>query len=512
MTRPGRRSLSPEVQITTGPSKDATPLHTRIYRRLREHILERGFAAGARLPSARTLASDLKVSRNTVETAFAQLVAEGFVVRKVGAGTVVADSLVELAPFSSPRHRGASTAEGHRAASKARLSRRGTAIARRSGGPEPEFVAPDVTDIDAFPVGTWNRLMARQVRRGAAVMMSSCSPHGLRELRAQIAEYASLARGVRCHADQVVVVSGTQQALDLSARVLLDPGDEAIIEHPGYVSGRNALASAGARLRPIAIDEEGLRADRLPESKGRRLVYLTPSHQFPTGVILSLPRRLAILGWAARTGAWILEDDYDSEFRYDGRPLAALQALDTNERVIYIGTFNKVLFPGLRLGYLIVPEGLIDAFIAARRVTDGFSSSLSQMTLADFMASGHFSAFLRQARQRYGEKRRRLVEGVAREWSGSVRLGPSSTGLHVVAHLPDAVDDVRLARDTQHTRLGVTPLSPYYAGTEVRRGLILSYGATPVGEITSSIERMAPLIDAAIRAGVAPRTRASLTS
>lgn len=360
---------------------------------------------------------------------------------------------------------------------------------------DPESV-PCTTHIEGFPRRIWNRFMARQSRRGGADLLGSRPQQGSLELREQIAEYATLARGLRCEPDQVVVVSSTQQAIDLAARVLLDPGDEALVEEPGYPSARAALRAAGAQVRLIPVDEEGIEVERLKAARGRRILYLTPSHQFPTGVTLTLPRRLALLAWAERTGAWIIEDDYDSEFRFDGRPIAALHALDQHDRVLYVGTYNKVLFPGLRLAYLILPKTLVGAFTAARRITDGYSSPLSQACLADFMASGHFASYMREARQHYARSSAFLVTRAKEAWGEAVRLGPASTGLHLVAHLNGGLDDRAIARAVQVHSMGIAALSRYYAGERRRSGVLLSYGAASLPAIAECVFQLTPLVTA----------------
>jgi GntR family transcriptional regulator/MocR family aminotransferase len=504
-----RRGFSPEIQIATGVSHDGAPLHTRLYRQLREHILGGALSPGARLPSARMLAADLGISRNTVESALDQLVAEGFVVRRVGVGSMVAESLSEAAPFTKPRaaHAPRSAVRPTAPAPVSRLGRRGAlmlALGQAEIDADPESV-PCTTHVEGFPRKIWNRFMARQSRRGGADLLGSRPQQGSLELREQIAEYATLARGLRCEPGQVLVVSSTQQAIDLAARVLLDPGDEAFFEEPGYPSARAALRAAGARVRLVPVDEEGIEVLRLTPARGRKLLYLTPSHQFPTGVTLTLSRRLALLGWAERTGAWIIEDDYDSEFRFDGRPIAALHALDKHDRVLYVGTYNKVLFPGLRLAYLILPKALVGAFTAARRITDGYSSPLSQACLADFMASGHFASYMREARLHYARSSAFLVSQAQKAWGDAVRLGPASTGLHLVAHLDQDLDDRAIAQSVQVHGMGVAALSRYYAGERRRSGLILSYGAASLPAIAECVFRLTPLV-------TAPPTRSRLSS
>lgn len=488
--RPRLRGKPPEIQLLQGAA-EKLPLHVRLYRTLREHILAGALCPGDRLPSSRILARDLKLSRNTVESAVGQLVAEGYVVRRVGVGTVVADSLAEAAPFAKKRP----SIVKPQPAVGTRLSRRGQVIAELGQAEidSDSGTGTWATNAPGFPWQAWNRILARQARRAGSTLLGPVPLAGHDALREQIAEYASLARGLKCHASQVVVVSSAQQGIDLAARVLLDPGQEAFLEDPCYPSARAALAAAGAVLKGVPVDQEGMIVEQLPADASRSLIYVTPSHQFPLGMTLSLQRRLALLNWAASTESLILEDDYDSEFRYDSRPLAALHALDEDQRVLYVGTFNKILFPGLRLAYLIVPLGLAKVFAAARRITDGSSSPLIQLVLAEFMTSGQFAVYLRNARSFFGECRSALVTSIQRSWGAGVTIGPASTGLHLTVHLPAHVDDRALAQ-VKLAGLGIAPLSRYFLEKTTQRGLMLSYGWATPSTIAASVERLAPLI------------------
>jgi GntR family transcriptional regulator/MocR family aminotransferase len=479
----------PAVQLLREPGSDGIPLHARVYRMLRSHILDGTLGPAARLPSARGLAADLGVSRNTVESAFLQLAAEGYIVRRIGSGTYVAHTLPEVAPFRPRRAAGIAGTAPRLARRGRRIAELGTTEIERDGQ-----TGPCASDVDAFPATTWNRILARQARRAGREALLPADSAGVPELRRAIAEHLALTRGVRCEAGQVVVVNGTQQAVDLIARLLLDPGTVAAMEDPGYPSAWAALAAAGARVRAVPVDREGLRTDRLPARHAPALVYVTPSHQYPLGVTMSLARRLGLLGWAAAHGAWIVEDDYDSEFHYEGRPLAALQGLDSAERTIYVGTFNKVLFPGIRLAYLVAPPALADAFAAGRRLLDGFSPPLSQLALAEFIDRGHFAAHLRQARGVYGERRDLLLRQVGRAWGDAVRLGPSATGLHLVAFLPEGSDDRRIARAAPAGAMTVAPLSDYYRNGPGRPGLLLSFGSAAPERIRRTVEGLAPLV------------------
>src|SRR3954452_2998457 len=386
------------------------PLHRQLYDGLRAAILGGRLAPGDRLPATRTLAADLAVSRNTVTGAFDQLLAEGYLESRVGAVSFVAQSLPEdlLRVTGAPR-RG-------EPGPPPRLSARGRMLAATAVSPSggQSVVRPFQTGfpaMDLFPRELWARIAARQARHPGVERLSYGSPAGFAPLRRAIAEYLRAARGVRCTWEQVVVTAGSQQALDLAARVLLDPGDTAWVEDPGYMGARGAFTAAGVLCAPIPVDGEGLSvADGIARFPDARMAYCTPSHQYPMGVTMSLARRMALLAWARDRGAWIVEDDYDSEFRYAGRPLPALQGLDAAGRVIYTGTFSKVLFPALRLGYVVVPEALIEPFRAAHALADRHNPSVDQAVLAAFLAEGHFTRHLRRIRAAYGERQQLMLE------------------------------------------------------------------------------------------------------
>ena len=415
----------------------SVPLYRQLYDALRDAILSGRLRPGSRLPSTRALADDLGASRNTVLAAFGQLLAEGYLEGRVGAGTTVARTLPETLLRARPEVEG--TKQPGR---RPRLSRRGAQLLGTRGGVANAAIAaqpfrPGLPGLDAFPFDLWTRLVARRWRRVPRQLLDYGDPAGYAPLREAIAAYLGEARAVRCEASQVIVVTGAQQAVDLAARVLLDPGDTAWVEDPGYQGARGALIAAGIRLAPVPVDAEGLDVRRGARSApGARLVYVTPSHQYPLGVTMSLNRRLALLEWASASGAWILEDDYDSEYRYAGRPLAALQGLDTAGRVIYAGTFSKVLFPALRLGYLVVPPELVDAFVAARALADRHSPSVTQAALADFIDGGHFARHVRRTRALYAERQAALVHAARRTLGGLLEVAPAEAGMHLMGWLP----------------------------------------------------------------------------
>ncbi|MBA3534472.1 MAG: PLP-dependent aminotransferase family protein [Ardenticatenales bacterium] len=496
-----------------------TPLHRQLYDSLRRAILAGQLRAGTRLPSTRTLAQELGLSRNTVLAAFDQLLAEGYVEGTVGSGTFVAAALPDdLLTVSRPMPVLAQSAPGQR-----RLSQRGTLLAATTVGavgaglrpaptpaptlaptpaptPAPTSVPtpasrafrPGLPALDAFPFNLWRTLANKWWRQPPAELLGYGEPAGYRGLREAIAGYLGAARAVRCAPEQVVIVSGSQQGLDLAARLLLDPGDPVWMEEPGYRGARGAFQGAGARVIPVPVGQEGLDIPAGIEMEARaRLAYVTPSHQFPLGVTMTLPRRLELLRWASQAGAWIIEDDYDSEYRYVGQPLAALQGLDQEGRVIYLGTFSKVLFPSLRLGYLVVPPDLVEAFAAARALSDRHSPSVEQAILADFIIEGHFARHIRRMRTLYAERQALLLDAAGQELAGLLELEPAGAGMHLLGWLPPGADDQRLAQRAALHGVDAPALSGYALHGLARSGLLLGYAATNEAEIRAGVQRLA---------------------
>jgi GntR family transcriptional regulator/MocR family aminotransferase len=346
--------------------------------------------------------------------------------------------------------------------------------------------------LDAFPRQLWTRVLTRRARRSLGGLLGYQDPAGYRPLREAIAAYLGMARGVRCGPDQVLVVSGAQAGIDLAARLLLDPGDPVWVEDPGYYGARGALIGAGARLVPAPVDAGGLDLGaarrRQPDA---RLAYVTPSHQFPVGVTMSLARRLDLLAWAEAAGGYVLEDDYDSEYRYVGRPLPALQGLDRAGRVVYVGSFSKVLFPSLRVGYLVVPEGLVDAFIAAQRFGEVHVPALEQAALADFIVDGHLGRHVRRMRALYATRGRALIRAVRRQAPDALEVRSAHAGLHLVAWLPPGVDDRAAAERAAAAGVEAQALSDHALERPERGGLLLGYAAVPEPEVDQAVARLA---------------------
>jgi GntR family transcriptional regulator/MocR family aminotransferase len=476
------------------------PLYRQIYEGVRQAIVHGTLASSARLPSTRALAEQLAVSRSTVVLAYELLLSEGYLQSGIGSGTTVAATV----PPEAPSNRRAEHVPPAAPQSRPRLSRRGAALAATSvtaihAPAALRAFRPGLPDFDLFPFATWARLAARHWHAVPREALGYSDPGGYGPLRREIADYLRSSRRVICEPAQVIVVAGTQQALDLTARLLLDPGDSVWIEDPGYLGARSALRGAGARLVPVPVDAEGLDINAaIVGCPAARLAYVTPAYQFPLGVTMSLARRLALLRWAAETGAWIVEDDYDSEYRYVGRPLSALQGIDTAGQVIYIGTFSKVLFPGLRLGYIVVPPALVEAFLAARAATDRHSPLLDQVILADFMQQGHFAQHIRRTRALYAERQAILLEAASAELKGAIDVRPAPAGMHLLATLADVrVEDLALSREAQRHGVVAPPLRAYSMRSPQQQALLLGYTTVDAEVIRAGVRALAQALDAA---------------
>lgn len=481
------------------------PRFRQLYRALRAAILDGTLAAGAKLPATRALAAELGLSRTTVLLAFEHLAAEGYLAGRHGSG-----SYVEAAP--APRVPAATRRAGER---PPRLSAYGNALAaarRRplySGyiadrAPLPydfRYGAPAMAD---FPVRAWQRCLGRRARRASARAYDYGHRQGSPALRAALADYLRRARGIACDADEILIVNGSQQALDLGARVLLDRGERAVVEEPGFEGARNAMRAAGAGLVLAPVDAEGFDPAVLASAaRTARLAYVTPSHQYPLGGVMPYARRIALLDWAARTDAWVIEDDYDSEFRYGGRPLEALKALDEQRRVLYVATCSKVMFPALRIGYAVLPPALIEPLTRAKAVADGGSPVLEQDALADFIGSGAFERHLRRSRTRIGARRAALLAALQRELGDAVEVSGANAGMHLVVWLRDVLAPQlgALVRAAADAGIGIYPVSAYYDAPPPRAGLLLGYAALDEREIRIGIERLAQLLGSGGRRG-----------
>lgn len=494
------------------------PLYEQMYGTIRDAIVRSDLAAGARLASSRTLALELAVSRFTVVAAMDRLLAEGYLVSRRGAGTFVAGIPPEAtmqpsgAAARASRRQGQAVEVGNRAPA---VSARGAALSRVViTGPRwddsPRPFHPRRPALDVFPGRTWGRLVARHWRSPSPRDLDYGDPAGFRPLREAIAAHIGVSRAVRCDPRQVIVTAGAQQAFDILFRVLLDPGDRVWMEEPGYLDVRAALVGAGASLVPVPVDGRGLDVARgIALAPDARLVVVSPSHQYPTGATLSAPRRASLLEWARAAGAWIVEDDYDSHFRYRGRPIPALQRYDVERahgcvaRVVYVGTFSKTMFPALRLGFCVVPHELVEVVTNARAVASRNAPSSDQAALASFIRDGDYDRHLRRARLVYEERYDAMRAAFARELTGVVSLMPAAAGTHVLGWLEPSgrrragkeSEAVRISRAAAEEGLVIFPLSRYCVVPPARDALVLGYGGLTPRQIRAGAARLARLIE-----------------
>jgi len=468
------------------------PRYAQLTRALKNAILTGRCAPATRLPATRSLARDLDLSRNTVLAAYEQLAAEGFIEGRIGSGCYVAEFAQGAAvPQPAP----ARPATPRKAETRApRLSRRGQRMRDLYDRTIPGRQHRGLRYNLQYGVPMTNPQLASAWRRelnhaAAHAFTDYPDPAGLLSLREQVCDYLARRRGIAATPEDVLIVSGTQQAFALAADVLLDEGDQVVIEDPQYQGARQVLQASGAEVLGCRVDHDGLVTDDLPQRTSARLAIVTPSHQFPTGAVLSLARRMDLLAWAERTGCFLIEDDYDGEFRYDARPLAALKSLDRAERVIYIGTFSKVLFPSLRLGYMVLPPGLRDAFVAAKWLSDRGCPAIEQAALARLIASGAFERHLRATAKTLKTRRAALLSALRRHAGDAVEIADSSAGMHVIAWLPrlrhaQARDLIERARERG---LGVYSIAPYYMKPSPRPGLILGYADLPPADLEAAM-------------------------
>jgi GntR family transcriptional regulator/MocR family aminotransferase len=489
-------------------------LYQQIYRAFRDEILSRAIGPGERVPSTRALADLLKVSRNTAVSAYEQLLGEGYLEARTGAaGTVVAhvlapDSAYPESSRSPHAQRRSHCRPGPRLANAgARIVKSAQAITKSLGMPTlsweltPPRIAYDLRPGRAafadLPYACWCRLRGSRARSASIHDLDYGPPQGRWQLREAIAIRLRRLRGIDASPERVVIVNGTQQALDLISRVLLDPGDRVLIEEPHYTGARCAFLAAGVELIAAPVDEGGIQVPKPATAKRSfRLAYVTPSHQFPTGVVMPIARRLELLNWASRTGAFVVEDDYDSEYRYDGPPLQALAGLDREGRVIYVGTFSKILFPALRLGYLILPESLVQPVVDAKAIGDTGTASLDQLALADFITEGHFDRHLRRTNASNAARRNALVAAVRKEFAERAEICGANTGLHLLVWLKGRkggmIEDVH--HKAERAGVGLYTVDSFYLRPPRRTGVVLGYAPLREREIREGIRRLAAAV------------------
>jgi len=487
--RAGKAPPSPALLIDL-PKDGPGPLQTRLFEALRRAILEGRLAAEKPLPSTRALAEQLSISRNTVVAVYELLTSEGYIAGRQGSGSYVLPTIPD---------RFLAAPQSHTESGKKQVTRRKSRLAAElmsnavASGKHVLF-DPALAALEAFPIDLWSRLVAKHSRRLSRNALGYASPHGLLSLREAVAEYLRLARGVRCDPDQIFVVSGSQQGLNLVCAALLDPGAAVAVEDPGYPGARAAFRMARTHMTPVPVDDEGLNIAALQRAKHCQLAYVTPSHQYPLGVTMSLDRRLQLLDWAAKKHSWIVEDDYDSEYRYHARPLSSLQGLDRSDSVLFLGTFSKVLFPALRIGYLVVPKNLVPVMLRVREALDIFPSSLNQAALAEFITEGHFARHVRRMRVLYAQRQKWLLHSLERYASGWLEPGETGSGLHLAAFLKAGIKDTDVFYLAAERGINAKPLSQCYLGKKKRQGLILGFGGGDRASIFAAAEKLGKVI------------------
>jgi len=485
---PRSASLPDFVQRQFDPLS-GLPHHRQLYGILQAGIRDALLPAGLKLPPSRVLAESLGIGRNTVVHVYEQLALEGYVQAGVGRGTYVAAIGPRLVDRAPPRPR--------RSAAPLRLSGRGERTVSQAGASPRQWgaFAPGVPEVRMFPAQLWSRLQARAWRNAAPAQLSYATGAGDPALRQAVADYLQGTRGVVCSAEQVVITSGTQQSLWLIAQLLADLGDEVWLEDPGYWGARSVFGAAGLAGVPVAIDAEGLAPSPEQLRKPPRLMFVSPSHQYPTGALMSHSRRRQLLDYAAVHGVWVVEDDYDSEFRYGTRPLPALQGLDEHHRVVYLGTFSKTLFPAMRLAYLVVPPDLVEGFARALNELFREGQMLQQAVLARFLAEGHYASHIRRMRAVYGARHDALIAAIRHEFGETLPIIGGDAGLHLVLGLPPRVDDHAVVQQGLRAGIATRPLSMYQMRkTRPARGLLLGYAAVPEEEIGPNFALLAKAV------------------
>ena len=468
-------------------------LHQRIQRALCALILDGALGPGLRLPATRGLAKSLGVARDTVENAYVQLHRDGYIVRREGSGSYVSETVgTELR--GAARRRAKRDQRSAVAQPGVGLSRRGRMILDSGGVADQQVIkafATGLPETRTFPTDVWERLQRQVLKDYRAHVLLHGDPQGAEPLRRAIAAYLNLERGAKVLPEQVLVLSSTRQALFLCAQLLADAGKPILMENPGYFGAHKAFESAETRIAPIDVDAQGIRLDLLrADRSGANCVYVTPSHQYPTGVTLSLERRLDLINWAAEHGKWIIEDDYDSEFHYDGVPTACVQGLDLHQRTIYLGTFSKTLYPGLRMGYMALPPDLVDAFARARSIMDGHTPQILQLTLARFMDDGHYNSHVRAMRKLYAGRRQVLLDSLGKHLGGIVQAVRPPGGLQIPCLLERGWSEEKTIRQAEAAGLRLPGLSRLYAGEYKQQGWLLGYASLTAYEIEAAVLRL----------------------
>ncbi|MCY1518537.1 HTH-type transcriptional regulatory protein GabR [compost metagenome] len=471
-------------------------LHQRIQRALRALILDGALDPGLKLPATRALAKSLRVARDTVENAYVQLHRDGFIVRRKGSGSYVSETVgTELRGATRRRMTPPGSRRNELASPGPSLSRRGQKIFDSGGVSDQQVIkafATGLPETRTFPTDVWERLQRQAMKDYRANVLLHGDPQGAEPLRKAIATYLNLERGAKCSPDQILVLSSTRQALFLCAQLLVDAGKPILLENPGYFGARKSFETAETKVVPINVDALGIRTDLLSTDRsGANCVYVTPSHQYPTGATLHLERRFELINWAAERGKWIIEDDYDSEFHYDGLPTACVQGLDKYQRTIYLGTFSKTLYPGLRMGYMVLPYELVKPFTFARSIMDGHTPQILQLTLARFMEDGHYNSHVRAMRKLYAGRRSVMLDAIAKHLDGIVTALRPQGGLQIPCFLTDGWSEEQTIRQAASAGVQLPGLSRLYVGAEKKQGWLLGYASLTAHEIEVAMLRLA---------------------
>jgi GntR family transcriptional regulator/MocR family aminotransferase len=482
---------------------DAEPVYRQLLSLMQQAILSGRLAPGAKLPSSRTLAGDLGIARNTVLHVYDQLSAEGYVLSTTGSGTYVADTRPDTAAVGPRAPRATEDADAPAAPAapsscpRGDMSVRGQRLIDEAGVSARQWGAfmPGVPDVAEFPARTWSRLQSRLWKSASHDLLTYAPGGGYRPLRRALSDYLRVARSVRCSPDQIIITTGIHQSIDLTVRLLADHGDRAWVEEPCYWGARSVLQASGIKLAPIPVDAEGLNPRDPDLRHPPRMALVTPSHQYPLGMVMSLARRRTLLEYARQHKVWIIEDDYDSEFRYGSRPLASLQGLDESDRVIYVGSLGKLLFPGLRIGYMVVPERLAATFRTAVAELYREGQLMQQAVLAEFIMDGYLTSHVRRMRTLYGERRQLLIDAVTRHFGDALPVMGDEAGLHFVLGLPESSDDREIAAAAYDAGVIVRPLASYYLGKQQRKGLLTGYACVPHENIDPAFATLARVIE-----------------
>ena len=481
-----------ELAIAFGPRGPANPTYRQLYAALRDAILDGRLRPGVKLPSTRDLARRYALARGTVVTAFEQMKAEGYLAGRVGAGTYVTEVLPDVLLQAGP---GVGARQPH---AIRRRPRRLSDVAKRaeafisSTAPAAHAFRTNQPALDLFPTTLWAQIAGRRLRRASTALLKGCPPSGFPPLQQTLAHYLGMSRGVICVPEQIAIVSGVQEAIDLVARLVLNPGDRVCMEDPGYIGAARAFTAFGASVLHVPLDREGM---TVPRRTGNALAYVTPAHQFPMGMTMSLTRRLALLDWARRTGALIFEDDYDGEYRFAGAPVPALQGLDRHGCVLFAGSFSKVLFPSLRIGYLVVPSDLVDRLQAIKSLATRHAPLIDQAVLCDFMTEGHFGRHVRRMREVYAERLAALVRAVAEQLEDSVEISPVEAGLQTPVTFRRKISAPAVTQAAARRGVEVTPLSRYSSRPLHRDGLLLGFAAVDAAEIRRGARELAVILE-----------------